>query len=740
MTEMQYKISGMHCAACSSGIERFLSRRDEVASVSVNLATERMHINFDESSLSSDGVIELVEKLGYGCKIYSSAEAAKEEKLRREENARETAALMRRAVIAVCFAVPLLYVSMAHMLGAPLPDFMSMHSGPVVYALVQLVLTVPILVCGRNFYMSGYPALFRLRPNMDSLVAVGTTAAFLFSIYVTVRVIGGDSEYIHSICFESSAVVVAFVMLGKGLEARSKARTGEAISRLTELAPDTARVTRGGVTVVIAAEELRQGDTVTVLPGERFPCDGVVTFGSSAVDLSMLTGESLPVTVEIGSTVTGGSINLEGKLVFSATRTGADTALSGIIRMVEEAQSKKAPIAHLADTVALYFVPAVIGIAIIASVIWALTGKDFEFVLNIFVSVLVIACPCSLGLATPTAIMAGTGRGAELKILYKSGEALQELSRVDTAVLDKTGTVTEGRLSVTGLYPAEGFNENELLRFAASAESASLHPIAKAIVLRAEDVGLELMPAGESKAVPGRGVITELDGRIVMAGSAAMLEEAGIDIDNVTPPEGASLVYIAADGVYAGLIAASDSIKPDSAAAVAELKNLGVVCVMLTGDTESAAGKICSEAGIDSCRANVLPGDKAAVVTSLRSEGRRTVMVGDGINDAPALAAADVGIAIGSGTDVAIESADVVLMLGSLSSLPAALRLSRAVIRNIKQNLFWAFFYNCCGIPFAAGLVYALGGPLLPPMFAGAAMALSSLTVVSNALRLRRFK
>ena len=741
MTESSYKITGMHCAACSAAIERFLGKQEAVEYISVNLTTEKMLVRYDETSLSGEDVIALVEKLGYGCMDASAAEAAAA-KARKEERAAAEKALkaqFRNAIIAICFAIPLLYVSMFHMMGAPLPAFMDMHHSPAVYVAVQLVLTVPILICGRSFFTSGFPALFRLHPNMDSLVAVGTTAAFCFSIYVMVRIFTGSPEYVHSICFESSAIVVAFVMLGKALEARSKKRTGEAIARLTELAPETARVTRNGETVEISAFDLVTGDIVTVLPGERFPCDGVISSGESSVDLSMLTGESNPVSVAPGDEVTGASINLEGKIVFTATRTGSDTALSQIIRMVEDAQSRKAPIAKLADTVAAFFVPTVIGIAVSAAIIWAIAGKDFEFVLNIFVSVLVIACPCSLGLATPTAIMAGTGRGAELKILYKSGEALQELSRVTTAVLDKTGTVTEGKLKVADICPAKGFSAGELLRLTASAEAGSIHPIAAAVTLAAEQSGLELIPALESAAIPGKGISTVLGGKTVLAGNKALMDANGIKVSAEGLAD-STLIFTAVDGVFAGVISARDSIKPDSASAVAALKALGISSIMLTGDNEGSAKSICTEAGIDDYHANVLPGDKAGHVEAIRSSGSKVVMVGDGINDAPALAAADVGIAIGTGTDVAIESADVVLMNGELTGLADAVRLSKAVIRNIKQNLFWAFFYNCCGIPFAAGVVYALGGPLLPPMFAGAAMALSSVTVVSNALRLRRFK
>ncbi|MBE7017078.1 MAG: cadmium-translocating P-type ATPase [Ruminococcaceae bacterium] len=739
--EGKYKISGMHCAACSAAIERFLGKQDGIEYVSVNLATEKMLVKYDESLYSCSDISALVEKLGYGCMEQSAADAAALKAKKQEKEAAEKALQkqIKNALFALCFAIPLLYVSMFHMMGAPLPAFIDMHRSPVGHVIAQLLLTVPILICGRSFFTSGFPSLFRLHPNMDSLVAVGTSAAFLFSIYVSVRVFIGDDEYIHSLCFESSAIVIAFVMLGKALEARSKKRTGDAIARLTELSPETARVTRDGETMEIPASELVVEDLVSVLPGERFPCDGTVLSGEGSVDLSMITGESNPVNVSLGDEVIGASINLDGKIVFTATKTGADTTLSQIIRMVEDAQSRKAPIAKLADTVAAYFVPTVIAIAVVASIIWAIAGKNFEFILNIFVSVLVIACPCSLGLATPTAIMAGTGRGAEMKILYKSGEALQLLSHINTAVLDKTGTVSEGKLKVTTVSPAEGYSEKELLLYSASAEKASIHPIASAIIRYAEDNGIELFSAENSFVIPGKGIKSLVSGKTILAGNKALMDEENIPVpDNDIP--GATMIYVAADGCYMGLISAKDSIKHDSAAAIEGLKKLGISCVMLTGDNEGSAREICRQAGIESWKSNVMPGDKAAVVESLRSSESKVLMVGDGINDAPALAAADVGIAIGSGTDVAIESADIVLMGGELSSLYDAVRLSKAVMRIIKQNLFWAFFYNCCGIPLAAGLIFALGGPLLPPMFAGAAMALSSISVVSNALRLKRFK
>ena len=741
MIEKVYRITGMHCAACSVGIEKYLSRQNGIASVNVNLITEKMTVQFDDAVISSEDICAHLQRIMYGCEEYVSSEslAAAEREKAKQKELLELKKEKNRVIFALCFAVPLLYVSMAHMLGAPLPHGISMHGAPFIHALLQLLLTVPILIAGRRFYLSGIPSLYRGRPNMDSLVAVGTSAAFLFSLYITARLALGHSEAVHSLCFESSAIVVALVMLGKFLESRSKRKTSDAIDRLTALAPETARVTRYGETAEIPASELRVGDIVTVLPGERFPCDGTVNSGNSTVDLSMLTGESNPVPISAGSEIIGGSINLDGMIQMSATKTGSDTALSQIVRMVEDAQGKKAPIAKLADTVAGYFVPAVIIIAFISAIIWALAGKDFDFVLNIFVSVLVIACPCSLGLATPTAIMAGTGRGAELKILYKSGEALQALAHTTTAVIDKTGTITEGKLKIIEISPCGDFSAVDLLRFTAAAETGSKHPIAEAILQYAEERNINVAEAVFSEVIPGKGLRATVGENNILCGNLPLMQEYQIDCEP-SIIEGATVIYTAVDGKFVGSIAAKDTIKADSAQAVAALKNLGVDIIMITGDNDSAAKEICSLAGIDNYQANVLPQGKSEAVASLKQAGKFVAMVGDGINDAPALAAADVGIAIGTGMDVAIESADLVLIRGELSSLVTAVRLSKAVIKNIKQNLFWAFFYNCCGIPLAAGLFHAFGGPLLSPMFAGACMAISSISVVSNAMRLKKFK
>ena len=738
--EKIYKISGMHCAACAVGIEKFLGAQEGVSSAAVNLATERMTVIFDENKISSEGVIAKTALLGFGAEDYippeqrgaeeRATEAAAKKKEQRQRNA--------RLIACVALALPMFYICVCHMSGhaLPLPGFMSPTAHPGMYGLVQLLLTTGVLILGRRFFTAGLPALLHRQPTMDSLVALGTGSAYLYSLYALIQIWCGRADYTDSLFFDSAATVVTLVMLGKTLEAASRERTGDAIRALRALVPETALVTRYGVSAEIPSEELRTGDIVTVAPGSRFPCDGIVTEGESTADLSMLTGESVPVPLAPGGEVTGGSVNGEGRVVLTVSGTGGDSRLAGIIRLVEEAQGRKAPIAALADKIAGVFVPAVLAIALLSALAWALGGKSAEFVLNIFVSVLVVACPCSLGLATPTAILCGTGRAAELGILFRSGEALQKLASVDCAALDKTGTVTRGELSVTEISAEDG-REEELLTLAAAAETGSSHPAAAAVRREAEARGLTLPESKNARALPGKGVFAEINGRAVYVGNEVLMEEQGISFardENKT-----TALYIAVDGKYAGRIAARDRIREDSAAAIARLQTLGLRCVMLTGDNAGAAESVAAEAGVDEVIANILPGEKSARIEALRAEGRRVCMLGDGINDAPALAAADVGLAMGSGTDIAMESADVVLTGSSLHAAADAVELSRAVLRNIKQNLFWAFIYNICGIPFAAGLVYLLGGPLLNPMFCGAAMALSSVCVVSNALRLRRW-
>ncbi|NTV89257.1 MAG: copper-translocating P-type ATPase, partial [Clostridiales bacterium] len=638
---------------------------------------------------------------------------------------------------------------MSHMfpsLRIPIPYFMGSHDFPFMFALVQLGLTIPVIAAGSRFYTRGFKTLAKKSPNMDTLVAIGTGSAFLYSLFATIRIYLGDFAFAQSLYFESAAVVITLVMLGKYLEAASKGKTSEAIKKLLQLRPTTATIEKGGKELEIPLDEVMTGDIVIVRPGSAFPVDGVVTDGISTADESMLTGESLPVEKQPGSEVTGGSINGEGLVKFSATRVGNDTALSKIIRLVEEAQGNKAPIAKLADIVSGWFVPVVLVIAVVAAAAWAFAGKDFNFVLTIFVSILVIACPCALGLATPTAIMVGTGKGAELGILIKGGEALEATRGIDTVILDKTGTITEGKPSLTDIKTYEGMSEAEALQLCASAERGSEHPIARAIVEGAAAKGLETLSPESFRSLPGRGIEAIVSGRRILAGSLKFMTESSIDttMSDADAAElaikGRTLMYVAIDGRLSALMAAADTVKPSSRGAISKLKKLGITVYMITGDNRNTAAAIAKEVGLENVLSDVLPQDKAGEVKKLQASGRKVAMVGDGINDAPALVQADVGIAIGTGTDVAVESADVVLMRGDLEEVPAAIALSRATIRNIRQNLFWAFIYNLIGIPFAAGIVYLLGGPLLSPIFAGAAMAFSSVSVVSNALRLRRFK
>jgi Cu+-exporting ATPase len=745
-TRIELEIGGMTCAACSAAVERAARKLPGMKSASVNLATNRGAFEYDASVLKLSKIMAAIKAAGYEPR---ELEAGHTRGAGDEKRARETHTMRLRLIVAAVFAVPVLYIAMSRMfpaLGLPLPAFMDPEAHPLAFALIQLFLTAPVLVAGSRFYRIGFKTLFKLAPNMDTLVAIGTGAAFLYGVYATIKIWLGDASFAMSLYFESAAVVVTLVMLGKYLEAASKGRTSEAIRKLMGLRPKTATVVRAGVEAEVPVEEVSAGDEVLVRPGASIPVDGLVLEGLSSVDESMLTGESLPVEKGPGSPVTGGSVNGEGLLKFRATRVGEDTALAQIIRLVEEAQGKKAPIARLADVISGFFVPAVLGVAVVAAVAWALAGRDFNFVLNVFVSVLVIACPCALGLATPTAIMAGTGRGAELGILIKSGEALETVHRVKTAVLDKTGTITEGKPALTDIRIYGGIGEDEALALAASAERGSEHPVARAVVGAAEGRGLALARPGSLMAAPGRGIEAAVAGKKVLVGNLKLMQENGVDASETAVAaaelagKGGTLLYLAVDGSLAALMAAADAVKPTSREAVERLKALGVEPVMITGDNRQTAEAVARQVGIGRVFAGVLPQDKAGEVKKLQAEGRRVAMVGDGINDAPALAQADVGMAIGTGTDVAVESADIVLMRGDLNEVWAAVALSRATIRNIRQNLFWAFFYNLLGIPFAAGLFYALGGPLLNPMFAGAAMALSSVSVVTNALRLRRFK
>ena len=748
MREEKYDISGMHCAACSASVERVTRKLPGVERSDVNLTTEIMTICYDESQVTPEQITAKVEKAGFGCALH----AEKQETTQQDPADAETAELRRKKrelIAAGIFSLVLLYVSMGQMLpfglpGLPLPDLFSMHTHPVNFAILQLLLTVPVLYCGRNFFTSGFKALFHGNPNMDSLVAIGSGCSFAYSVVMTFLISDAPHTYVHNLYYESAAVVLTLVSLGKFLESRNMQKTKGAITALMKLAPDTAILAASGREV--PTKSLKNGDVVLVKPGARVPADGVVTDGESSVNEAMLTGESLPVEKIAGSEVIGGSVHQNGALYVQVTRTGEDTTLARIIRFVEDAQGRKAPISKTADKVAGIFVPVVMGIAVLSAIAWAVAGEPFAFVLRVFTSVLVIACPCALGLATPTAIMVGTGLGAKHGILIRSGEILEITHRVDTVVLDKTGTVTKGEPTVMAVVPYQ-CGGDVLLTAAAAVESVSAHPLANAITAYAATQSLGELPRPEHfENLSGRGLRATLEGRTVLAGSRRLLEEAGVDPSPLLEEaerlasQGQTPMFFARDGVLLGLISVADPVKETSAAAIARMKELGIRTVLLTGDNHAAANHIGALVGADEVIAEVLPEEKAGVVERLEREGRTVMMVGDGINDAPALTAATVGCAIGSGSDIAIESADIVLMRSDLQDVPRALRLSALTLRDIKQNLFWAFCYNTIGIPIAAGLLYLFGGPLLSPMFAGAAMSLSSVCVVGNALRLGRAK
>ncbi len=742
MTNENLVITGMSCAACARRLEKVVGRLDGVSRATVNFAAEKLLIQYDETRLAAGEIRAAVARAGFGVAEERAGVDAERERREREINY-----LRRRLIVAAAFGLPLFYLAMAGMVSwAPFPDFLDPMAHSLRFALTQLILVIPIVVAGWRFYRVGFRLLWDRAPNMDSLIAVGTSAAVVYSAYSTILVARGDHLAAHGLYFESAGVIIALILLGKFLEAKSKGRTSEAIKKLMGLAPKTASVVRDGRELEIPVDQVAVGDVVLVKPGGRIPVDGLVLDGATAVDESILTGEAMPVDKKPGDRVYAATLNKFGLLRFQAEKVGADTALARIVRLVEDAQGSKAPIARLADVVSGYFVPAVIAIAVVAGVAWLVGTGDLRFALGIFISVLIIACPCALGLATPTAIMVGTGRGAENGILVKGGEALEAAHRLNAVVLDKTGTVTEGRPEVTALSPAPGVDPARLLLLAAAAEKGSEHPLGQAIVQRAERDGAALPPAREFQALPGRGIEAVVEEVRVLVGNRRLLAERGADPGSLAAEAdrladlGATPMFVALDGRAAGLIAVSDVVKKTSAAAVRTLRSLGMEVVMLTGDNRRAAGAVAREIGVDRVLAEVLPGDKADAVKQLQAEGKRVAMVGDGINDAPALAQADVGIAIGSGADVAMESADVVLMHDDPLDIAAAVELSRATIRNIKENLFWAFAYNTAGIPIAAGVLHLFGGPLLNPMLAAAAMSLSSVSVLTNALRLRRFK
>lgn len=805
----QVKIEGMTCSACAASIERSTKRLEGVKSASVNLTTESLQIEFDQDKISLDQIFNTIEKTGYkavknevtetfdvsgmtcsACSRTVERTASKEKGVvkanvnlaqetltitydedfdlnqltkkiliqgykvtrkktydeKSEKKHHELHVMRIKLIIAFIFMLPLLYVSMGHMIGLPLPNLFHAEHEPLNFAMIQLILTIPIVIVGYKFYTIGFKTLFKGNPNMDSLVALGTSAAFIFGLYALLRISMGDTIYVNNLYFETTAVIITLILLGKYFEALSKGKTSEAIKKLLDLSPKKARVIKNNIEVETPIEQVFENDIIIVKPGERLPVDGIIIKGETAIDESMITGESMPVEKQEGDNVIGASINTNGSILYRATKVGKDTILAQIVKLVEEAQGSKAPIAKLADKVSGIFVPIVMSLAIISMIFWLIMGKELTFALEILVAVLVIACPCALGLATPTAIMVGTGKGAELGILIKSGEALEVFHKTNVVVLDKTGTITKGVPELTDIITTSSYTDLEILQIAASIESKSEHPIAKAIVKKAKDERIKIKEVDKFNNVVGHGIEAILDNKIILIGNERFMEKnkvklgQSLTITDELAKEGKTPLFISINGELSGIIAVSDRIKPSSIEAIKHIRSLGIRVVMLTGDNEKTARAISEQVGISEFIAEILPEDKKDEVEKLQIEGNVVAMVGDGINDAPALAIADVGVAIGSGTDVAIESADIVLMKSDLNDVALAIDLSHKTIKNIKENLFWAFFYNVIGIPVAMGVLYLFKGPLLDPMLAGAAMSFSSVSVVLNALRLKKFK
>jgi len=739
------KIQGMTCAACAKTVERVTKKLDGVIESNVNFATENLNISYDSSKVRVSDIRKVIEKAGYkAVEEETNVDADKERK------EKEIKLLWKKFVIAAIFSVPLLVITMGHMFGEPigfkLPEFIDPMVNPRTFAIVQLILVMPVMAAGYKFFTVGFKSLFRRSPNMDSLIAMGTSAAFLYGIFAIVQIFGGNVDYAYDLYFESAAVIITLITLGKYLESVTKGKTSEAIKKLMGLAPKTAIIIRNGKEIETPIEEVEVGDIIVVKPGEKMPVDGEVVEGTTSVDESMLTGESIPVEKNIGDKIIGASINKNGTIKYRATKVGKDTALAQIIKLVEDAQGSKAPIAKLADIISGYFVPVVMVIAVVSAFAWYMSGETGVFALTIFISVLVIACPCALGLATPTAIMVGTGKGAEYGVLIKSGVALETAHKVKTIVFDKTGTITEGKPKVTDVVVTNDITQDYLLQLAASAEKGSEHPLGEAIVKGAEEKGLEFKKLDFFKAIPGHGIEVKIDGKDILLGNRKLMVESNISLENLEEishklaGEGKTPMYVSIDGKMVGIIAVADTVKENSKRAIEKLHEMGIEVAMITGDNKRTAEAIAKQVGIDRILAEVLPQDKANEVKKLQAEGKKVAMVGDGINDAPALAQADIGIAIGSGTDVAMESADIVLMRSDLMDVPTAIQLSKKTILNIKENLFWAFGYNTLGIPVAMGILYIFGGPLLNPIIAAAAMSLSSVSVLANALRLKGFK
>ena len=741
MKKEEFALEGLQCAGCVSTVEKVVRDLPGVKEANVNLATEKMMVQFNPKEADVQKIMETVSLAGYQAILINDEEDVLEKTAIKKE--KQLQSLKVRAWVSGVFAIVLLYIAMGEMIGLPLPQILQPMEHPIVFSVTQLILVTPILWVGRSYFVNGFKALIRKHPNMDSLVALGTSAAILYSVWSTIRIFGGEYHYVMHLYVESAAVILAFITVGKYFETLTKGRTSQAIQSLVALSPKVATVIRDGKEVEVPVEELQVGEVVFVRPGEKIPVDGVILSGESFVDESMITGESVPVFKKEGSKVVGATLNTTGSFQVEVSQVGKDTTLSQIIRLVEEAQGSKAPIAAIADRVAGIFVPIVMGLSLLAGLYWGLIGgESFEFVVTVMISVLVIACPCALGLATPTAIMVGTGFGAKRGILIKSSAALEEAGHVGVVLLDKTGTITNGKPKVVDIQVFNDYSKEEVLKVAASIEKHSEHPLGKAIVEEAEKQEFDVLPIEQFQSISGMGIQGIVDGKEVLLGNHLLLQNQEIAVDDFNTvidevaSQGQTAMFVAIQKQVAGIIVVADTIKATSKEAIQQMKALGLQVRMVTGDHEKTAKAIANEVGIDTVYSQVLPNEKASVVEQLLEEGYQVAMVGDGINDAPALAKATVGIAIGSGVDVAIETADMVMMQDDLRLVAKTIQLSKMTMMTIKENLFWAFIYNVIGIPVAMGVLHFFGGPLLSPMIAGAAMSFSSVSVVLNALRL----
>lgn len=754
MKSQKFDIKGMTCSACSTAVDRNVKKLEGINEVNVNLLNNSMIVKYDENVLNNETIIKKVQDAGY--EEFLVENGKKNQKNLTEENLSktETNELKNRLIISFIFAIPLFYISMGHMLNWYLPHLFHGYSNAITFSFTQFLLALPIVFINIKYYKVGFKTLYKGSPNMDSLIAIGTSAAMIYGVFSIYKIgygLGNNDidmviQYSHDLYFESAAIVLTLITLGKFLEARAKENTSEAINKLINLTPKTALVLRNNQEIEIPVDELVLKDIVIVKPGNIVPTDGIIIFGNSSIDESMLTGESLPISKKVGDKVIGASINKSGSFKFEVTKLGEDTVLSQIIKLIEEASSSKAPISKLADKISAIFVPTVIVISILATVTWLFLGYSFEFALSIGIAILVISCPCALGLATPTAIMVGTGKGAQNGILIKSAESLEIAHTINTVVIDKTGTITEGKTQVTDIFTSEKITQDKLLQLCATIEKNSEHPLADAILKKVQEKEIELLNATDFEALNGLGIKAKVEDRLLYIGNKKLLDSKNISLDlfyeksEKLANEGKTPIFIADENEVLGLIAISDVVKPTSKDAILEFEKMGLEVIMLTGDNYKTANAIAKQININNVIAEVLPQDKEKEIQKLQSLGKKVAMIGDGINDAPALVRADVGIAIGAGTDIAIESANIVLVKSDLLDAVKAIQLSNAVIKNIKQNLFWAFFYNIIGIPLAAGVFYTLLGWKLSPMFAGAAMSLSSVTVVLNALRLKLFE